>query len=48
MNNMILNPTQLPSQTWPQMFRSDLFRSNVFYIKEEFDIKTMYKSKEIN
>ena len=66
MNNMILNPTQLPFQTWPQipwlpkftpipwrlpkynqMFRFDLFRSNVFHIKEEFDIETLVKSKEI-
>jgi hypothetical protein len=64
---MILNPTQLSFQTWPQipwlpkftpiprwlqkftqMFRSDLFRSNVFYIKDEFDYKTLDKSKEIN
>jgi hypothetical protein len=57
MNNMILNPTKLPSQTlaqipllpkFTQMFRSDLFRSNVFYIKDEFDYKTLDKSKEIN
>ena len=67
MNNMILNPTQLPFQTRPQifwlpkftpipwrlpkytqMFRFDLFRSNVFHIKEEFDIKKLNNSKEIN
>ena len=53
MNNLNLNPTQLPFQTWSQIpglpdynqiFPFNLLSSNLFYIKEEFDIKKLKNS----